>query len=67
MLGEIKKINFLITKRQRLGLILLAGLLFIGMIMEVLGLGILLPVISIILDPEIINKNYIDIFFSDFF
>ena len=67
MLGEIKKINFLITKRQRLGLILLAGLLFIGMIMEVLGLGILLPVISIILDSEIINKNDIAISFSEFF
>lgn len=67
MLGEIKKINFLITKRQRLGLILLAGLLFIGMLLEVLGLGILLPVISIILDSEIIVKNDIAISFSKLF
>ena len=67
MLGEIKKINFLITKRQRLGLILLAGLLFIGMLLEVLGLGILLPVISIILDSEIIVKNDIAISFSELF
>ena len=57
MIAEIKKINFLITRRQRLGLVLLAILLLIGMLMEVFGLGILLPAITLILDPEVINKN----------
>ena len=57
MLSAIKKINFLITRRQRLGLLLLAFLLFIGMILEVIGLGILLPAITLILDPDTITKN----------
>jgi ABC-type bacteriocin/lantibiotic exporter with double-glycine peptidase domain len=57
MISDLKKINFLISKRQRLGLILLAFLLLIGMVMEVFGLGILLPGISLIIDPEIINNN----------
>jgi len=57
MIAELKKINFLITRRQRLGLVLLAMLLLLGMVMEVFGLGILLPAITLILDPDIINKN----------
>ena len=57
MIAELKKINFLITRRQRLGLVLLAILLLLGMVMEVFGLGILLPAITLILDPDIINKN----------
>lgn len=67
MLSAIKKINFLITRRQRLGLLLLAFLLFIGMILEVIGLGILLPAITLILDPDTITKNKLVINILDFF
>ena len=42
MIETLKKINFLITKRQRKGLVILTLLLFIGMVLEVLGLGILI-------------------------
>ena len=57
MLSTLKKINFLITKRQRKGLVILTLLLFVGMILEVFGLGILIPAISILLDPEMIEKT----------
>ena len=57
MLSTLKKINFLITKRQRKGFVILTLLLFVGMILEVFGLGILIPAISIILDPKIIEKE----------
>lgn len=57
MLSTLKKINFLITKRQRKGLVILTFLLFIGMVLEVFGLGILIPAISIILDAETIEKS----------
>jgi len=57
MKSFLKKINFLITKRQRKGLVILTFLLFVGMILEVFGLGILIPTISVILDPEMIGKN----------
>ncbi|MDA9893056.1 ABC transporter ATP-binding protein/permease [Flavobacteriaceae bacterium] len=70
MLSILKKINFLITKRQRKGLVILAFLLFIGMIFEVFGLGILIPAISILLDPDLIEKtpilNSFRIQFSEF-
>ena len=56
MINVLKKINFLLTKRQRKGLIVLALLLFFGMILEVFGLGILVPALSILLDPEHSNN-----------
>ena len=59
MMSLLKKLNFLITKRQRKGLAILTFLLFVGMILEVFGLGILIPAISLLLDPEMIGKNSI--------
>lgn len=70
MLSTLKKINFLITKRQRKGLVILTFLLFVGMFLEVFGLGVLIPALSIILDPEMIDKtpvlSLIRNYFSDF-
>ena len=57
MLNTLRKINFLVSKRQRKGLIILTMLLFLGMIFEILGLGILIPTLNIILDPETLNKT----------
>ena len=67
MLSTLKKINFLITKRQRKGLVILTLLLFVGMILEVFGLGILIPALSILLDPEMIETNSIASFVRSFF
>jgi len=43
---------FLLTKSHRRGFILLIFGLLIGMILEVIGLGLLLPVLNILLDQE---------------
>lgn len=56
MLKTLLQINFLITKRQRKGLAFLVILLFIGMILEVFGLGIIVPMINILLDSEITSE-----------
>lgn len=56
MLKTILQINFLITKRQRKGLAFLVVLLFIGMILEVFGLGVIVPLINILLDSEMTNE-----------
>ncbi|MCG5644676.1 ABC transporter ATP-binding protein/permease [Flavobacteriaceae bacterium LSUCC0859] len=67
MLSTLKKINFLITKRQRKGLVILTFLLFIGMIFELFGLGILLPVLTIITDPNLIDTNIYLVKFAEIF
>ena len=70
MFSTLKKINFLITNRQRKGLLILTFLLFVGMILEVFGLGILIPALSILLEPDMIEKTQvissITSFFPDF-
>lgn len=57
MYSILKKINFLISKYQRKRLIILTLLLFVGMILEFLGLGLLIPVINILLDPNAFTQN----------
>ncbi len=58
MLNILTKINSLITNKQRRGTIILVILLFIGMILEVFGLGILIPMINILLDPEMVENTF---------
>ena len=48
----LKKINFIIGDIYRKKIIFLIVLLFIGMFFEILGLGSLLPVLSLIANPE---------------
>ena len=67
MIITLKKINFLITRRQRKGMIILTILLFIGMALEVFGLGILIPVISILIDPEMIEKTPLIVSLKNYF
>ena len=47
-----RKISFLITRKQKLGLYLLTSLILIGMVLEIFGLGILIPTITIVQKPE---------------
>lgn len=58
MLNILTKINSLITNKQRRGTIILMILLFIGMVLEVFGLGILIPMINILLDPEMVENTF---------
>jgi ABC-type multidrug transport system fused ATPase/permease subunit len=49
----IKKILFLLSKKQKKDLSILTILLFIGLIFEMVGLGILLPVIGILINNNV--------------
>lgn len=59
MLSTLKKIDLIITKRQRKGLMLLSILLTLGMALEILGLASLMPALSIITDPGLVFENNI--------
>lgn len=67
MIDLLKKLNFIINNRQKNGLIILFFLLIGGMFLEVLGLGVLLPVMNTILDPEQINNDPILFWFKEQF
>lgn len=57
MLKEIKKVFYLFSRRQKKGFIILTFLVFVGMLLEIFGLGILIPAISILLDPDFIKSS----------
>lgn len=55
MIKNLKKVKFLISKKQIKSLVILAILLSIGMVLEIFCLAILVPTISLVLDPNYIN------------
>tara|TARA_B100001059_G_scaffold60130_1_gene55727 strand:+ start:11338 stop:13044 length:1707 start_codon:yes stop_codon:yes gene_type:complete len=50
----IKRILFILSSKQIRAILVISFFLFIGMILEAFGLGILIPIVTFILDPEII-------------
>ena len=67
MIEEIKKISFLLTAQEKKSLLFLSILLLIGMILEVIGLGAILPIIAFVLDSEMLLGNeLINKYFGNF-
>ena len=58
----LDKLNVIISKDHKKKLLILVFLLIIGMFLETIGIGIILPILQIILDPNII---YDVIFFKE--
>lgn len=56
-MSVFQKLMFLLTPAQKRGLMILGGLLLIGIFLEMVGLGILIPALSIVLKSDI-GKEY---------
>ena len=67
MINSIKKINLLLRKKQKKTLLYLCFLLIIGMFLEVFGLGLIVPLLTLILDPEIVTNSYYSIYIKEYF
>ena len=65
MIKDFKKIRALLTIEQKRALIILSGLLLIGMFFEILGLGMLLPILTILLNPAQLSEVFVHINFVD--
>ena len=65
-MNNYKKLRKLIPSSQHKKLALLVFLLFVGMAFEVLGIGVLLPILTAILNPEILLTNDISKSILDF-
>jgi len=55
-MAPIKKFNSLLNFSQKKEVIFLLFLIFIGMFLETLGVGLIIPMFTIIMDPNIANK-----------
>jgi len=62
----INSFKSLLTKKQKIKLSLLIFLLLIGMILEFLGIGLLVPLLQVIAEPQIIQTNPTYSSFNDF-
>jgi ABC-type multidrug transport system fused ATPase/permease subunit len=53
----IHKLNFLLNSQQKKELFILSVLVFIGMLFEMVGLGVLIPAFGLITNPNGLNSN----------
>ena len=59
MIRVIKKVNLLLDKRQKSRVLLLGILMLIGGIFETLGVSMIIPLATAILDSEVLSKKTI--------
>lgn len=54
----LKKINYVLDRRQKTNLIILLLVIFIDAFVELLGVSAILPIIDIAMDPDVINEKW---------
>ena len=52
----VKKFNYLLNSRQKRKVLTLLFFIIIGMFLETLGVGLIIPIFTIITDPNIAEK-----------
>ena len=54
----LKKINYVLDKRQKINLCILLVIIFIGAFVELLGVSAILPIVNIALNPSYIDEKW---------
>lgn len=54
----LKKINYVLNKRQKINFIILLVIIFIGAFVELLGVSAIMPVIEVAINPQSINEKW---------
>lgn len=63
----IQKLNKLLNRKQKVRIVILLGLIFVGGLLETVGVTMVLPLLNAITDPETFAKNKYVIYFMDLF
>lgn len=53
----LRKLYFILTHKEKVQILLLALLMLLGAVLETFGIGLLIPFISQLNDPDFVNKN----------
>ena len=53
----LKKINYILDRRQKRNLVILAIFIAIGSFFEMLSISAVLPVVNVVTDPSVIDTN----------
>lgn len=67
MLESIKKVYILLTKKQKIKFLLLLCGIFIASLFELAGVSLVLPLISVVMEPSLLQTNKYLKFTYDFF
>lgn len=63
----IKKVSYILDKNQKIKLLILLGIIFVGALMELLGVSAILPLINVALDPSTIDETWYLVMVRDWF
>lgn len=66
-MSVLKKINYIFDKKQKIRLALLTIIIIVGAFVELLGISIIMPLVSIVSNTSMIHSNKYYSFFYDFF
>lgn len=59
-MGLLKKINFILNRKQKINLIILFFVILLGTLMELAGVSIILPFVQAIVEPDaLMQKSYV--------
>lgn len=62
MLGILKKLMYILNKEQKRRVVGLCVMIFIGALLEMLGVGLIMPIVEGVMDPDaLLDKWYIDL------
>lgn len=63
----LKKINYVLDRKQKLQFVMLLVIIFIGAFVELLGVTAILPIVNIALEPEVIDEKWYLVLIQDMF
>ena len=62
-----RKINYILNRKQKIRLLMLVVIIFLGGIMELIGISAIMPFVNVLMEPEIIHtKQYFNFFYNLF-
>ena len=62
----IKKINYVLDRRQKINLCILLVIIFIGAFVELLGVSAVMPLIDVAMKPEMIGEKWYFVLISKY-
>ena len=54
----LKKINYVLDRRQKINLLILLLIIFVGAFVELLGVSSILPLVNVATSPETIEQTW---------
>ena len=57
MIKIVKKMNLLLDKKQKTKMVVIIFLMLVGGVLESLSISVVIPVVSVLIDPQAVEKN----------